>query len=80
MSFEKDFPELVKGLGIIRTERLRQRNEIDFLMESIQLHCLDKQKVKEAIMKQINKRPSGNPEVDAYINGIQLMEDLEIRK
>ena len=40
----------------------------------------EKLKVKEAIMKQINKRPSGNPEIDAYINGIQLMEDLGIRK
>jgi transcription initiation factor TFIIIB Brf1 subunit/transcription initiation factor TFIIB len=38
------------------------------------------QKVREAIMKQINKRPSGNLEIDAYINGIQLMEDLGIRK
>jgi len=61
------------------------KNQTDFTYEDITAithNVLNsyEQKVKEAIMIQINKRPSGNPEVDAYINGIQLMEDLEIRK
>ena len=82
MSFRKDLMTPIEAWNRVPDKDVyddANKKSLIYLTD-VHKHFILKQKVKEEIMKQINKRPSGNSAIDVYINGIQLMEDLEIRK
>lgn len=72
MSFKDDFPSL-KNIHVCRDNKVNIiRNYIS--LQELELYCLDKQKVKEAISELTLTGYRGNPE--GYVNASILLQRL----
>ena len=70
MSFEEDFPSLMKQL--IRDDRV-----ICILKQEVERHCIDKQKVREAIEKKIDECYSDDEDIMPDTKTADMFRDLK---
>ena len=87
-SFEEDFPslatketyEMFNNSSVVMKE-VKKRVGIFVRISDVQEHCLDKQKVKEAIDKIYNSRPNASAEWMGFANELEkaMNKDNEVK-